>query len=229
MRRAVSLVAELAVPGGKALDLPAGNGLLAGALAAKGFQVTRADINRAHADYVYVDMSQPLPFPDQTFDAVTCLEGLEHLVNPAALISEFARVVSPGGVVVVSTPNVTSMYSRLSFLSSGVLYQFHPDFGIHPNGRMIDRGHISPLSLQQLDYHFSEHGMELTCVAGDRIKKKILLPLYGALWLVDSLSRGLMRRRTNVPRLRRLLHHMGHPRVLFSRSLIAVWRQPQRA
>ena len=43
-----------------------------------------------------------LPFADGTFDAVTCLEALEFLANPAAALREMARVLRPGGVLLVT-------------------------------------------------------------------------------------------------------------------------------
>lgn len=46
-----------------------------------------------------------LPFEDNQFDAGISFEVLEHTPDPARLLSELARVVKPGGAVVVSTPN----------------------------------------------------------------------------------------------------------------------------
>jgi SAM-dependent methyltransferase len=46
-----------------------------------------------------------LPFPDDSFDTVTCFEAVEHLEEPDAALDEFARVLRPGGVLFVSSPN----------------------------------------------------------------------------------------------------------------------------
>lgn len=46
-----------------------------------------------------------LPFPDQSFDLVTCNMVVEHLPDPKAVFREFARVLCPGGVLLVHTPN----------------------------------------------------------------------------------------------------------------------------
>lgn len=45
-----------------------------------------------------------LPFPDHTFDAVLCLETLEHDRAPWRTVPELARVTKPGGLVVLTAP-----------------------------------------------------------------------------------------------------------------------------
>ena len=49
----------------------------------------------------------PLPFPDQSFDCVTCIEVLEHVPaeNRAASLAEIHRVLRPGGRLVLRTPH----------------------------------------------------------------------------------------------------------------------------
>jgi ubiquinone/menaquinone biosynthesis C-methylase UbiE len=46
--------------------------------------------------------AQALPFPDETFDAVSCLEALEFTPSPARVLCEMARVLRPGGVFLVT-------------------------------------------------------------------------------------------------------------------------------
>lgn len=214
----------------RVLDLPAGYGRLTDALRAMGHEVTSADINRERPDYRYVDMSAPLPFEGASFDAVLCLEGVEHLVDPVAFIAELSRVVRPGGHVVLSTPNVMNLYSRLHFLFTGACYQFNP--AAVPNvapGESADRGHIFPLSYFQLRYLFEQHGMRVTQVLGDKYKRKYLFPLYILLmpgvWLATRAA--LLRKgdRREQLRNREMLEHALSWPLLFSRSLVLVLKK----
>jgi ubiquinone/menaquinone biosynthesis C-methylase UbiE len=46
--------------------------------------------------------AQQLPFDDDTFDAVTCMEALEFMPDPDAVITEMIRVVRPGGLILIT-------------------------------------------------------------------------------------------------------------------------------
>ncbi|MGZ5024645.1 MAG: class I SAM-dependent methyltransferase, partial [Chthoniobacterales bacterium] len=60
-----------------------------------------------------------LPYPNESFDLVTCTEVIEHLENFRPALREISRVLRPGGVFVVSTPNVLNLRSRLRYLFFG--------------------------------------------------------------------------------------------------------------
>ena len=65
---------------------------------------------------VQANVEEPLPFDDESFDAVVAGELLEHLQFPDALVAEVRRVLRPGGVLVGSVPNAFRLQSRLRFL-----------------------------------------------------------------------------------------------------------------
>jgi SAM-dependent methyltransferase len=168
------------LPRGRVLDLPAGAGQMSQALRDQGHEVVPADINAHDPSYVWVDMTARLPFPDESFDAVVCLEGIEHVLRPHDLLGELFRVCRVGGSVIVSTPNISSMFSRIQFFYTGTFHQFHfTQLRDLPPGTPDDRFHVSPVDLGWLWHHGSYWGGDVVEATADRIKKKFLLPVYG--------------------------------------------------
>lgn len=59
----------------------------------------------------------PMPYPDNYFDAVTCGQCLEHFTHsPRHAMEEFYRVLKPGGIVEIDVPNVTCFRNRSRLL-----------------------------------------------------------------------------------------------------------------
>jgi SAM-dependent methyltransferase len=58
---------------------------------------------RIHVDQE-VDLNQPLPFEVARFDTVLLADVLEHIARPAALLGELARILAPGGKVIIFVP-----------------------------------------------------------------------------------------------------------------------------
>jgi len=66
---------------------------------------------RAPERFTFVQGSgENLPFPDATFDLVTCQTVLIHTADPRAVIREMRRVTKPGGQVIVAEPNNLASY-----------------------------------------------------------------------------------------------------------------------
>ncbi len=112
----------------KILDAPCGAGEVCIELAKLGYSMYGADIvnellpeARAvlSANFQQANFNERLPWPDQTFDAIISAEGFEHLENPFAFARELHRMCKPGGILIVTTPNVTSLRSRTRFYYSG--------------------------------------------------------------------------------------------------------------
>ncbi|MEX3614662.1 MAG: class I SAM-dependent methyltransferase [Burkholderia gladioli] len=116
-------------------------------------------------------------FADEAFDAVTCLEGIEHVLDPVFLIRELVRITKPGGTIVISTPNTANFYSRLQFLFTGTFFQFDARGMRQTYGNAVDRGHVSPFTPLHLIYVLGAVGCNLVEVRTDRWKRKALLPL----------------------------------------------------
>ena len=66
--------------------------------------------------YCHLASAYTLPFPDECFDTVLAMGVLEYLDHPWKALEEMARVTKPGGVILVSYPNVHSPMRRLSRL-----------------------------------------------------------------------------------------------------------------
>jgi 2-polyprenyl-6-hydroxyphenyl methylase/3-demethylubiquinone-9 3-methyltransferase len=106
----------------RALDVGSGGGYLSEELARLGFIVSGVDQALAsvrtaqfHAqetgleiDY-RVALAESLPFPDDAFDLVTCCDVLEHIHDLDRTLSEIARVLKPGGIILYDTINRTFM------------------------------------------------------------------------------------------------------------------------
>jgi SAM-dependent methyltransferase len=101
--------------GERVLDVGAKRGGLADAARDLGLEVvyTGVDLSpenvelarAAGLDVHAADVEKGLPFPDGSFDCVFCLEVLEHLVSPLALLEEARRVLGENGRAVVSVPS----------------------------------------------------------------------------------------------------------------------------
>jgi SAM-dependent methyltransferase len=168
-------------------------------------------------------MEMKLPYADASFDVVICLEGIEHVIAPNSLVNEICRITKPNGFVIISLPNVQSLFSRLQFLFTGTFYQFEPEGYRHPMGRLIDRGHISPVTFVQLNYLFGESEFKPQIVSGDKIKKKILLPIYAILWAINLLALTLRSMKNNDYTVKTIYKLLTSSRCMMSRSLISVW------
>ncbi len=206
----------------KILDLPAGNGWLGEQLANQGYTVVSADINQERTDFAQVDMEKPLPFDNEVFDAVICCEGIEHVFSPFHLFSEFHRVCKQGGILIITTPNIQNLYSRIQFLCTGYLFQFDP-FDKRPlkQGELSDKGHISPVGLTQLIYWSEHFNLTVLPPQGSRYKKRwLLLPLIPVI-ILGQIWSYLDWRKTSGDGARKFIQqYLFRLPALLSRSLI---------
>ncbi|MDX8348232.1 bifunctional 2-polyprenyl-6-hydroxyphenol methylase/3-demethylubiquinol 3-O-methyltransferase UbiG [Cognatiyoonia sp. IB215446] len=100
------------------LDLGCAGGFMAEAIHDRGAKVAGIDpavdaiaAARAHAEATSreitydVGLGESLPYPDDAFDAVVCVDVLEHVSDLTQVISEVARVLRPGGIFLFDTIN----------------------------------------------------------------------------------------------------------------------------
>ncbi len=89
---------------GNVLDMGGGQKAKYLPLLPPGLTVSSANIDPGIVPTHIVQPGQPLPFADASFDAVICLNTLEHIYDSAAVVAELHRVVRPGGAVHVTVP-----------------------------------------------------------------------------------------------------------------------------
>lgn len=105
--------------GTRLLDVGCSSGAFLAAAAAEGLTVAGVEpspeaaesARRAGFD-VFTGLLEDAGHPDGSFDLVTLVEVLEHLADPGALLRECRRILRPGGIVLVTTPNAASWTAR---------------------------------------------------------------------------------------------------------------------
>jgi SAM-dependent methyltransferase len=145
-------------PGAKVLDLGSGAGAWAKRLHDASYCVTACDMEARNGfEFPYRRIDLNASFADELqgdrFDAVSIVEVIEHLENPRHVFRQIGRLVRDGGLVLVSTPNASGLYSRLRFFFTGQMAMFTDgDYA-------IGSGHITPMTVWQLEKVFLEQGM----------------------------------------------------------------------
>jgi 2-polyprenyl-6-hydroxyphenyl methylase/3-demethylubiquinone-9 3-methyltransferase len=132
------IAAHATLQGASAVDVGCGGGILTEGLAARGARALGIDMSaaaleaaRSHLgesassrerqglDCTYRQLTaEALADEGAQFDVVTCLEMLEHVPDPAAVVSACARLCRPGGRVVFSTINRTAKAYALAVLGA---------------------------------------------------------------------------------------------------------------
>lgn len=134
------------------------------------------------------DFNKKLPFSNSSFDIIYSIEVIEHLRCPYDFLDECYRILKPNGILIISTPNILSLQSRLSFFITGFneLYKT-PSIKPENAGRLC--GHIMPLNLAYYDYGLRRSGFGLMKLYCDKVnsKSKFLYFLLFPIFKVQSL------------------------------------------
>ncbi len=132
------------------LDVGCGGGILAERMAARGAAVTGCDASRAaliaarahleesavEVDYVCATAEQMAQLHPGAFDVVTCMELLEHVPEPASVVSACARLARPGGEVIFSTINRNPKAYMLAVIGAEYLLGLLPR-GTHDYAKFV--------------------------------------------------------------------------------------------
>jgi 2-polyprenyl-6-hydroxyphenyl methylase/3-demethylubiquinone-9 3-methyltransferase len=163
--------AQVPLAGKKVLDVGCGGGILAESMARKGADVTGIDLSEKAlkvADlhslesgiamrYEMIAAEDMAAREPATFDVVTCMEMLEHVPDPGAIVKACATLVKPGGRVFFSTINRNPKAYLFAVLGAEYLLRLLPK-GTHDYAKFI-----TPAELAQ---HVRNAGMDLNKLKG---------------------------------------------------------------
>ena len=159
VREGIKLYFQNAVPG-RILDIPSGSCWLNGELDDPAWDYHAADLysEGKEVQLKKADLNIPLPYEDGSFDYVACLEGLEHAENYHHVLREFARILKPGGKLLISTPNPLNVKSRIRYLLWGTFHGFPHLINMPAEGEHL---HMSPINLGFLISFAERYGLQL--------------------------------------------------------------------
>lgn len=167
---------------GRILDIPCGQGALSEKLREQGFEIFCGDYDSdnyriKNGHFHRLDLNCNLPYKDETFDCVTSVEGIEHLENPHLLIREIGRVLKTGGHLIITTPNIMNIQSRLYFLLRSH-FRYFKHFPQAGNQRELLELHINPIPFGELSYILNRYGFRIETISCNRFTKKysLLMP-----------------------------------------------------
>jgi SAM-dependent methyltransferase len=120
-----------------------------------------------------------LPWPDASFDAITCMHVVEHLVKPSHLIGECARLLKPGGRVYIETPHpkTVNMKSPVGAGTEHVTVNFFDD-----------STHIRPVPVGELSKDALSAG--LSVVSSGASRNLLFASSFPLLFLLRPRSRA---------------------------------------
>ncbi len=214
-------------PGARVLDAPCGNAAaLTIALIRSGFEAVGADIDSTAAKplrnaYAQADLNVPFPWKDQSFDAVISTEGIEHLENHYFFLREICRILKREGTLVLTTPNIVSLRSRVRFLGSGF---FGRDARPLNETSRHPLHHIGLATFAELRYELHSCGFRLAATTHTHIKPASYLYSIYVPWIFLYTRMAFRKEKDPVQRERNkeILKTLLSPSVLYGEGLMLV-------
>ena len=202
----------------RVLDVPCGKGAFTRSLVDRGYEVLSLDcvdeLEVEGSTFLQGDMNERLPLDDGELDAVVCIDGIEHIERPYDFARECFRVLRPGGNLIVSTPNISSLRSRWRWLLTG----FH-----HGRKAPLDETdpnplhHINMLEFHKIRYMLHREGFRIAEIATNRTKA--IAYLYAPLLPLSYLmTRHVFRREIRRPAVQEIAPEVR--RQMFSKAVL---------
>jgi len=148
--------AACGLKGKRVLDVGCGGGILSESMYFKGADVTGIDLGEkalnvaklhqlesgAKVNYQFISVEALAALEPQSFDVVTCMEMLEHVPDPAAIVAACAKLVKPSGTVFFSTINRNSKAYLYAVIGAEYVLNMLPK-GTHDYGKFIKPSELS--------------------------------------------------------------------------------------
>ena len=147
----------------RVIDLAAGEGAFSIKLKSLGHEILAIDASRENWKVPEIplkienfdsEFAEKILETDHKFDAVVAIEIIEHLENPFRFVRECAKLLKPGGLLFLTTPNVEAVHSRLIFLYTGRMSSFGAYETVRP-------AHITPIFRWKLEMILDEAKFEI--------------------------------------------------------------------
>jgi SAM-dependent methyltransferase len=177
--------------GASVLEISCGRGELLAELRGDGFEVRGTNFT-AYPDAppevpidIGIDVLAGMPYGDDRFDAVIILDVMEHLSDHHRAVGELSRVLKPGGLLIVATPNIMNLASRLHFLFTGFFKTKRSFVGFDLPAEKAFAFHNYPLHLPVFLYQLHSRGLASVELDAVHYKlKSVLFWLLLAPWVV---------------------------------------------
>jgi len=170
----------------KILDLSCGDGILLSELSNLGHECIGTRFKEE--DYILkgapldprvtiiknIDLSQKLPFPDQSFDIIILKEVIEHIPSHLSIISEISRILKEDGYLILSSPNIHRLHSRWAFFVSGTHKLKRRRLGWELDKQDIYSYHYNPVDFTILHSLLFLHNLKVLKLPFTSIKMKYI-------------------------------------------------------
>ena len=172
---------------GRLLDIGCATGIFLDSMRRLGWQVEGVEPTASAAAYarerfglkIFEGRLEDAGYPDASFDAISLWDVLEHVHDPRLVINEVARILRPGGLLIINIPNPDSLEARL--------------LGEHWLGWDLPR-HLNLFSPPQLRSFLASKGLQVERIRSFTAGYSLLLLSLEQRWLAAGHGRGWLLR-----------------------------------